>query len=47
MQFWDEDVLFSYKNTQIQYATSDHVFFTAKNNKLFWKKENKLHQYNV
>ena len=36
MQLWDENV-FSYKDTQIQYSVSDHVRFTAKNNKLFWK----------
>ena len=37
MQFWDENVVFSYKDTQIQYSVSDHIRFTAKNNKLFWK----------
>ena len=41
MQFWDEDFLLSCKNTQIQYSLSDHVFFTAKNNKFFWKKKQK------
>ena len=37
MQLWDENVVFSYKDTQIQYSVSDHIHFTAKNNKLFWK----------
>ena len=41
IQFSDEDVVFSYKNTQIQYSSSDHVFFTAKNNKFFGKKKQK------
>ena len=27
----------SYKDTQIQYSVSKHIYFTAKNNKLFWK----------
>ena len=37
MQLWDKNVVFSYKDTQIQYSVSDHIRFTAKNNKLFWK----------
>ena len=37
MQLWDENVVFSYKDTLIQYSVSDHIRFTAKNNKLFWK----------
>ena len=38
MHFWEKEVIFSYKNTQIQFSISDHVFFTAKKNKFFWKK---------
>ena len=30
-------IVFSYNDTQIQYSVSDHIRFTAKNNKLFWK----------
>ena len=37
MQLWDENVVFSYKDTLIQYSVSDHISFIAKNNKLFWK----------
>ena len=37
MQLWDKNVVFSYKDTQIQYSVSDHIHFTAKNNELFWK----------
>ena len=37
MQLWDENVVFSYKDTQIQYSVSDHIRFTTKNNTLFWK----------
>ena len=33
----DKNVVFSYKDTQIQYSVSDHIRFTAKNNKFFWK----------
>ena len=36
MQLWDENVVFSFKDTQIQYSVNDHIYFTA-NNKLFWK----------
>ena len=31
--------LFSYKDTQIQYSVSDHIRFTAKNNKNFNSKD--------
>ena len=37
MQILGEDVVFSYKDTQIQYSVTDCVYFTAKNNKFFWK----------
>ena len=37
MQLCNKNVVFSYKDTQIQYSVSDHIRFTAKNNKLFWK----------
>ena len=37
MPLWKENVVFSCKDTQIQYSVSDHINFTAKNNKLFWK----------
>ena len=35
MQILGEDVVFSYKDTQIQYSVTDCVYFTAKNNKFF------------
>ena len=35
MQLCNKNVVFSYKDTQIQYSVSDHSRFTAKNNKLF------------
>ena len=38
MQLCNKKIVFSYKDTQIQYSVSDHIRFTAKNNKLFWKK---------
>ena len=37
MQLWDENVVFSYKDIEIQYSVSDHIHFTANNKKLFWK----------
>ena len=37
MQLCNKNVVFSYKDTQIQYSVSDHIRYTAKNNKLFWK----------
>ena len=37
MQLWDKNVVFSYKDTLIQYSVSDHIRFTVKNNKLIWK----------
>ena len=37
MELWDENAVFSYKDTQIQYSVSDYIRFTAMNNKLFWK----------
>ena len=43
MQFWDKDVTFSYKNTQIQYSISDYVCFTTKKTKIFSEKN----QYNM
>ena len=37
MQLWDENFVFNYKDTQIQYPVSDDIRFTAKDNNLFWK----------
>ena len=31
MQLCDENVIFRYKDTQIQYFVNDHIRFTAKN----------------
>ena len=35
MHLCNKKFVFSYKDTQIQYSVSDHIRFTAKNNKLF------------
>ena len=34
MQFWGENIAFSFTDTQIQYSASDHVYFTV--HLLFW-----------